>query len=69
MTPAEYRVVIDRLGLSQVKTAKLLGIDPRSSRRYASGEVPIPEATAKLLRFLVQAGVEPAEFDRLSAPL
>ena len=49
MTPATYRANLARLGLSQVGAARFLGIDARTSRRYASGERPIPPPVARLL--------------------
>ena len=52
MTPAEYRTLIAALGLSQVGAARVLGIDPRTSRRYALGETPIPQIVEILLGIL-----------------
>ena len=49
MNAAAYRANIAHLGLSQVAAARLLGIDARTSRRYASGERPIPPPVARLL--------------------
>lgn len=43
MTPAQYRAAIKLLGLSQVKAGKFLGINERTSRRYALGETIVPE--------------------------
>lgn len=53
MNPTEYRMALDRLGLSQSQAAELLGVDPRTSRRYALGERSIPPPTAVLLRLCV----------------
>lgn len=53
MTAKQYQAAIDRLGLSQVAAAELLGLDPRTSRRYALGEIAVPAPTAKLLRLLL----------------
>jgi len=52
MTPAEYRSTLSRLGLSQVAAARVMGIDPRTSRRYALGETPIPKIVENLLDIL-----------------
>lgn len=49
----EYSRAIARLGWSQVGAAKLLGIDARTSRRYISGDLPLPGPLSKLLRLLV----------------
>lgn len=49
----EYARAIDRLGWSQVGAAKMLGIDPRTSRRYISGDLQPPNTLKLLLRVLV----------------
>jgi DNA-binding transcriptional regulator YiaG len=56
MTPDEYRTIIERLGLSQVAAAHLLGVDARTSRRWASGERDIPPPAQRFLRFLIVIG-------------
>lgn len=53
MTPKQYRKALDELGLSQVEAAKLLGVNPRTSRRYALGERSIPKPVELLLKRLV----------------
>jgi DNA-binding transcriptional regulator YiaG len=52
MTAADYRAALDRLGLSQVAAAKVLGVNPRTSRRWALGESGIPVSVGKLLRLI-----------------
>jgi hypothetical protein len=37
VTSDEFRETIERLGLSQIAAARLLGVDARTSRRWASG--------------------------------
>ena len=49
----EYARAIERLGWSQVGAAKLLGIDPRTSRRYIAGDLAMPSTLRTLLRVLV----------------
>lgn len=61
MTPTEYREIIKALDLSQVGAARLFGVDPRTSRRWALGEQPIPRAVAMCLRMMVSHGVSAAE--------
>lgn len=61
MTPAQYRAVIERLGLSQRAAGKFLGINERQSRRWIAGGPRIPEATAKLLRLMVKLGLKPED--------
>lgn len=56
MTSDEYRETIDALGLTQGAAAKLLGVDDRTSRRWACGERDIPPPAERFLRFLVAIG-------------
>lgn len=49
MTPKQYKTALRGLGLSQGVAADLLGIDRRTSTRYACGRSPVPEAVAILL--------------------
>jgi transcriptional regulator with XRE-family HTH domain len=59
MTPNQYRAAIKKLGLSQRQAGSFLGVDERTSRRYASGEVDIPHATALLLQLMVRLELTP----------
>jgi DNA-binding transcriptional regulator YiaG len=56
VTPDEYRAAIESLGLSQVAAARLLGVDDRTSRRWASGERDIPPPAQRFLRYLIATG-------------
>jgi DNA-binding transcriptional regulator YiaG len=56
MTPDQYRIAIETLGLSQVAAAKLLGVDPRTSRRWACGERDVPAPAERFLRYLIATG-------------
>ena len=56
MTPDEYRETIETLGLSQLAAARLLGVDGRTSRRWVSGERPIPPPAERFLRYLIATG-------------
>ena len=49
MTPASLRALIERLGISQIETARLIGVDPSTIRRYLSGRLTVPEPTTRLL--------------------
>jgi DNA-binding transcriptional regulator YiaG len=55
MTPLQFRTHITKLGLSQVQAAHVLGVTPRTARRWALGEVRVSPPAAKLLR-LIHAG-------------
>ncbi len=65
MTPAEYNTAIEHLGLSQRKAGKFLGVNERTSRRWVSGESPIPEPAARLLQLCIKLKYEPRETDFL----
>ena len=60
MTPAEFRAALDRLGLSQVGAARLLGYGGRTAQHWAAGTAEIPPAVAILLRLLL-AGIVSVE--------
>jgi len=53
MTPKQFQAAIDRLGLSQVGAARLVGADPRTSRRWVAGDRSIPEPVAIILRLMI----------------
>lgn len=57
MTPSEYRAALAALGLTQAGAAELIGVNPRTSRRWALGESPIPQAVARLMA-MMQADTE-----------
>jgi hypothetical protein len=55
MTSNQYRAALKQLGdLSQTQMARFLHIDPRTSRRYALGELSVPPLIAKLLRYMIK---------------
>lgn len=58
MTPTEYRAAIARLGLSQVKAGRLLGVDGRTSQKWALGERAVPPTVARLLAYIELYGPE-----------
>jgi DNA-binding transcriptional regulator YiaG len=56
MTPDQYREAIARLDLSQVAAARLLGVDERTSRRWAKGERDVPPPAVRFLQYLIATG-------------
>lgn len=64
MTSAQYRKLLDRLGLSIVGAAPVLGISPRQAQRYAAGD-PIPGPVSKLLKIIVDRGIPTDEVAKL----
>jgi hypothetical protein len=61
VTAKQYADAIERLGLSQVGSARFLGVDDRTSRRWISGERDVPEPVSRFLRYLIAAKVKPEE--------
>jgi hypothetical protein len=59
MTPAQYRDALARLNLTQVGAARLLGIDDRTSRRWAQHGTHGPSEI--LLRLLLAGRLRPAD--------
>lgn len=59
MSPAQYRDAIARLGLTQVAAGEFLIGNPRTSRRWASGESPVPQSVAMLLRLMIKLKLSP----------
>lgn len=53
MTADQYRDTIETLGLTQNGAARLLGVDERTSRRWALGERDIPPPADRFLRYLI----------------
>jgi len=53
MTADEYREALARLDLSQVAAARLLGVDDRTSRRWATGERDVPGPAVRFLHYLI----------------
>lgn len=63
MTATQFRAAIARLDLSQVGAARLVGADPRTGRRWALGERPVPECVAILLRLMVKEKITIADVE------
>ena len=59
MTPAELQSALVKLDLSPAALAKLLGVDVRTTRRWATGGKAIPETVAAQISEMVQAGGVP----------
>ncbi|MDF2811123.1 MAG: hypothetical protein K0S56_2154 [Microvirga sp.] len=60
MTPAELQAALAKLDLSPAALAKLLGVDVRTTRRWATGGKAIPVSVATQVSEMVQAGGVPA---------
>lgn len=66
MDHKQYRAALERMGLTQTGAATCLGIDARTSRRYALGECPVPLTVEKLLGYMegIHGSVERAKAKR-----
>jgi DNA-binding transcriptional regulator YiaG len=56
LTHTEYRDAIALLGLTQTSAARLLGVDARTSRRWANGERDVAAPAERFLRYLIATG-------------
>lgn len=56
MTADQYRDALEALGLTQGAAAQLLGVDDRTSRRWACGERDVPPPAERFLRYLIATG-------------
>lgn len=59
MKPKEYLAAIEKLGLTQAKAGEFVGFTARQSRRWISGDYPVPAAVAMLLRLMLKHKVRP----------
>lgn len=57
MNPATFRSQRERLGLSQVELAALLGIANTTVSRYELGKIEIPPPTALAMRLLSRTAI------------
>lgn len=63
MTAKQFQAALDRLGLSQVGAARLLGADPRTARRWALDERSVPESVAIILRLMLAGKISAADVE------
>jgi DNA-binding transcriptional regulator YiaG len=56
MSTAQFRAAVKRLRLSQAALARLLKVNVRTARRWASGESTVPEPIALLLACWLRGG-------------
>lgn len=62
MTADAYRDAINRLGLSQIESARIFRVNERTARRWALGEQPVPRAVEIALTLMVRYRVKPSRF-------
>lgn len=54
MTKEEYRAALKELGWTQGFAASMLGINDRTSRKYANGESRVPTTVERLLNMYIK---------------
>jgi transcriptional regulator with XRE-family HTH domain len=54
MTPAQLTKALKQADLSQSEAARRLGIDPRTMRRYISGDLAITLVVELALRYVIE---------------
>jgi len=64
MTNAQYRKLLEHLGLNVVEAGRVLGISPRQAQRYAARDA-IPGPVAKLMRLMVEKNIDPKHIEAL----
>jgi DNA-binding transcriptional regulator YiaG len=52
MTPTDFRNTLARLGLSQTGASRVLGVSDRQVRRWASGDISVPQPVVIILKLL-----------------
>jgi len=63
MNAKQYRQMLKDLDLSHIGAARLLTIEPRSSRRYADGAREVPGTVAILLRLMLAGKLTAADIE------
>lgn len=63
MNAKQYRAALTKIGLNPHSAARFFEINPRTSRRYALGELPVPALITKVLNYMIKHGLTPEDFD------
>lgn len=66
MTAKQYVAALEALGMTQRGAARFLGIDERTSRRWANNEQDVHLSVALLLRVMVESKITPEEAYQLA---
>ena len=61
MTAAQYRKILERLGLTQQHAGRLFGVSRRTAQNWAA--VGPPEPVARLLTLVIRHGIPLEELD------
>lgn len=63
MTKGEFTSLLRALELSQMGASRLFRVGPRTVRRWAAGEAPIPTPVAILLRLWMDGRISFTDID------
>jgi DNA-binding transcriptional regulator YiaG len=69
MTGEQYQDAIDRLGMTQVGSARFFRVDHSTVRRWIAGNHEVPEAISLLLRVMIAAELTPHHVLAIDASL
>ena len=53
MTSDQFRMALDKIGLSQVAAARLLGVNETTLHQWATGERDIPAPAIRFIHYLI----------------
>lgn len=69
MKPERYREITEHFDFRHDGTARFLGINSRTSRRFASGEFPVPRPIGMLLELMYRTDTDPVKLLRWEGSL
>ena len=61
MTATQFKIVIDKVGLSQEAAGLFFGRSQRTGQRWATGEYDVPDYVAKFLRLMIRYKLTPED--------
>jgi len=64
MTNAQYRILLEHLGLNAQEAGRVIGVSRRQAQRYATNDA-IPRPVAKLVRLMVEYRIDPEHVEAL----
>lgn len=59
MTADEFAEILDRLEWSDTLLARVVGVNRRTVRRWARGDVPVPDDVEEILRLHLNRRIAP----------
>lgn len=65
ITARQYRKFLEALDISRARAGKMLGLDERTSRRYANDISRVPDPVNIVLRLMLKYKLTPDDIDEL----